>query len=295
MTMKHLLESWRSYENKVLAEEKEPLDEISYEYAEEVESWLADNGDQVALPFNKLFDDKLRKVIPLGKAIAPNSEIQSFLNWFKRNGYELDFSTGLASKEVEDREGNKRLKQMKAGKLLANAQKYLTKYDKLYGEMNDIVIDLGLETDYRQHEPWRKKRAERMEVLERAERVFPAISRDVTQTVQNHIQFWNKKSQFYRENPEKAFIEYSIILSRAPIDVLRMSDHKNIRSCHSEGSDYFKCARAEAQGHGPIAYAVETRDLEDIDLDDDEIFEDRDRRVGGIEPVARVPISTKPL
>ena len=67
-----------------------------------------------------------------------------------------------------------------------------------------------------------------------------------------------------------------------------MSDHKNIRSCHSEGSDYFKCARAEAQGHGPIAYAVETRDLEDIDLDDDEVFEDWDRGVGGIEPVARV-------
>jgi len=288
MTMKHLLESWRSYERKVLTEEKEPLDEISYNYAEEVENWLADNGDQVALPFNDLFDDKLRKVIPLGKAIAPNSEIASLINWFKRNGYELDFKTGLASKEVEDRQGNKRLKQMKPGKLLAQAQKYLTKYDKLYGEMNDIVVGLGYKVDYREHEPWQKKRAERMDHLERAERVFPAISRDVTQTVQNHIQFWNKKSQFYRENPEKAFIEYSIILSRAPIDVLRMSDHKNIRSCHSEGSDYFKCARAEAQGHGPIAYAVETRDLEDIDLDDDEVFEDRERGIGGIEPVSRV-------
>jgi len=288
MTMKRLLESWRSYENKVLTEEKQPLDEISYDYAEEVENWLADNGDQVALPFNDLFDGELRKVIPLGKAIAPNSEIASFLNWFKRNGYELDFKTGLASKEVEDRQGNKRLKQMKPGKLLAQAQKYLTKYDKLYGEMNDIVVGLGYKVDYRENEPWQKKRAERMDHLERAERVFPAISRDVTQTVQNHIQFWNKKSQFYRENPEKAFIEYSIILSRAPIDVLRMSDHKNIRSCHSEGSDYFKCARAEAQGHGPIAYAVETRDLEDIDLDDDEVFEDRERGIGGIEPVSRV-------
>ena len=288
MTMKRLLESWRSYENKVLVEEKEALDEISYEYAEEVENWLADNGDQVDLPFNDLFDDKLRKVIPLGKAIAPNSEIASFLNWFKRNGYELDFKTGLASKEVEDRQGNKRLKQMKPGKLLAQAQKYLTKMDKLYGEMNDIVVDLGFETDYRQHEPWQKKRDERRSTLERAENVFPAISRDVPLTVQNHIQFWNKKSQFYRENPEKAFIEYSIILSRAPIDVLRMSDHKNITSCHSEGNDYFKCARAEAQGHGPIAYAVETRDLEDLDLDDDEVFEDRDRGVYGIEPVARV-------
>ncbi len=128
---------------KRLFETKQPLDEISYDYAEEVENWLADNGDQVALPFNDLFDGQLRKVIPLGKAIAPNSEIESLINWFKRNGYELDFKTGLASKEVEDRQGNKRLKQMKAGKLLASAQKYLAKYDKLYGEMNDIVVDLG--------------------------------------------------------------------------------------------------------------------------------------------------------
>ena len=81
--MRELLESWRSFEKKILNEKKEILDEISYEYAEEVENWLADNGDQVALPFKNLFDGKLRKAIPLGKAIAPNSEIESLLNWFK--------------------------------------------------------------------------------------------------------------------------------------------------------------------------------------------------------------------
>jgi len=52
-----------------------------------------------------------------------------------------------------------------------------------------------------------------------------------------------------------------VILSRHPIDVLRMSDISNIHSCHSEGSDYFKCAVAEAKGHGPIAYAVTEAEL----------------------------------
>ena len=36
MTMKYLMENWRSYEKKILAE-KQALDEISYESAEEVE------------------------------------------------------------------------------------------------------------------------------------------------------------------------------------------------------------------------------------------------------------------
>ncbi len=52
-----------------------------------------------------------------------------------------------------------------------------------------------------------------------------------------------------------------IILSRHPIDVLRMSDISNIHSCHSEGSEYFHCAKQEAKGHGPIAYAVTEQQL----------------------------------
>lgn len=52
-----------------------------------------------------------------------------------------------------------------------------------------------------------------------------------------------------------------VILSRHPIDVLRMSDISNIRSCHSEGNEYFQCAVAEAKGHGPIAYAVTEAEL----------------------------------
>ena len=61
--------------------------------------------------------------------------------------------------------------------------------------------------------------------------------------------------------------KYSIIITRHPIDVLRMSDFDNITSCHSPASrtsayqSYYKCAVAEAQGHGAVAYVVETEDL----------------------------------
>lgn len=84
--------------------------------------------------------------------------------------------------------------------------------------------------------------------------------------------------------------KYSIIYSRVPVDILRMSDFEDegLESCHSEGNDYFTCALAEAQNEGAIAYAIKTEDLENIDLDDREIFYDRRRRIEGIAPVARV-------
>ena len=61
--------------------------------------------------------------------------------------------------------------------------------------------------------------------------------------------------------------QYSIILTRHPVDVMRMSDFEKITSCHTppsrEGTQqsYYKCAVAEAQGHGAIAYVVETEEL----------------------------------
>ena len=62
---------------------------------------------------------------------------------------------------------------------------------------------------------------------------------------------------------------YKLVVSRSPIDVFRMSDFKNIQSCHSPasigaddaGSSYFQCAAAEAYGEGAIAYVVADKDL----------------------------------
>ena len=55
-----------------------------------------------------------------------------------------------------------------------------------------------------------------------------------------------------------------------------MSDFDRIQSCHSPpsrgddaGGSYYKCAVAEAHGHGPVAYLVRNKDL-------DEALEDRE-------------------
>lgn len=85
-----------------------------------------------------------------------------------------------------------------------------------------------------------------------------------------------------------------IIYSRAPIDVLRMSDH-GWSSCHSPGNDYFHCALADAQENAGIAYLITPQDYEKIkdNLQAHEIFYDADRGLTGeqyIKPLSRVRI-----
>ena len=86
----------------------------------------------------------------------------------------------------------------------------------------------------------------------------------------------------------------AIVYSRAPIDVLRMSDHPMISSCHSQGNSFFKCAVQEAVRGGAIAYSVNQEDIQRIidedKLQDIEIFEDFERGIEGIVPDGRVRI-----
>lgn len=87
--------------------------------------------------------------------------------------------------------------------------------------------------------------------------------------------------------------KYSVIISRSPIDVLRMSDIGKIDSCHAEGGAYFHCAIQEAKKGGPIAYLVKTEDIEGLseeEFQNEEIFEDRSRGISGITALARLRI-----
>ncbi len=123
--------------------------------------------------------------------------------------------------------------------------------------------------------------------------------------------YWQENAGYIKKNiGELTNDKYSIILTRDPVDVMRMADFDNITSCHSPPSrgstqgSYYKCAVAEAHGHGAVAYVVETEDLhkwagrDDLDMDEiedeiqggHEIFYDdkRHSHAGMIEPVSRV-------
>ena len=80
--------------------------------------------------------------------------------------------------------------------------------------------------------------------------------------------WWRDNAEYVKKNMDKLYSDrYSIIVTRNPVDVFRMSDFDNITSCHSPPSrpqsseSYFQCAVAEAHGHGAIAYVVNTEDL----------------------------------
>lgn len=86
---------------------------------------------------------------------------------------------------------------------------------------------------------------------------------------------------------------YSIVVSRSPVDVLRMSDVGSIRSCHSQGGSYFSCAIQEAKTGGAVAYVVKTQDLKKLsedELQNEEIFSDSQRNIKGIDAISRLRI-----
>lgn len=83
-----------------------------------------------------------------------------------------------------------------------------------------------------------------------------------------------------------------LLVTRDPTDVLRMSDHPNahasITSCHSQGGSFYNCAIDEAQKGGAIAYLVSGKDAAKMDLESDDVLEDRDRSVSGAKPYGRI-------
>ena len=90
---------------------------------------------------------------------------------------------------------------------------------------------------------------------------------------------------------------YSIIITRNPIDVVRMGDFDCLpnqaggRSCHAPSGDFFHNALEEAEKEGgAVAYVVKNEDLKKVNLDQDEIFADPERDKDGIYPVSRIRI-----
>ena len=159
--------------------------------------------------------------------------------------------------------------------------------------------------DYTEQDLWRQKEQHRRDQQDEGDRQHGKEVRKRKPIVVPDTKFvdmgtyWLNNSKKIREDvPTLENDKYSIIISRHPIDVLRMSDFEKIYSCHSPPSraggtgEYYKCAGAEAQGHGAIAFVVDTEDLlsttntgniesaEQELMEWDEIFKDQKREFG---------------
>ena len=338
---KNLLENW----NKFLTEE-ETIDEVTDEELSKLDDILH-NLDPQDLSFNNIFGDRMRLVEPLK---TKDEDLERLKKLLIDSGYTPDFKTGLAtyyvltlpSKEgrpttmmltkaqadLTSKKGVKK-KQIKIGKLLQKGSRLYDNAHKAWKTATEIKPeDFGVKPD--EYDPadtanvdkYRKAAQEASDKvrkdLDKLSDVFPdrmgTASSDLN-LFKHFADWWNKKSTFYRENPEDAGetnSEYSIVYTRHPIDVMRMSDFENMTSCHSppsrpssSGNSFYKCAVAEAHGHGPVAYVVRNRDLDDliskydledtsyqdlldaIEENDEEFFRDSKRGVGDITPVSR--------
>ena len=123
--------------------------------------------------------------------------------------------------------------------------------------------------------------------------------------------YFATKSAIQNANPTKleeleklrdSGVQQVVILSRHPIDVLRMSDFELLHSCHAQGREYFGCAMEESRRTskgGGIVYMVDKKRFDELYPDGKipqkgEIFADEQRKISNddkfSEPFARLRV-----
>ena len=309
---------------------------------------LLDDLDPANLPLNDLFGGKMRAVIPF-PTIDPSTDLGKFAKFFKSQEYDVDWDKGMVFAERDMRttddllgtligmtqgqpEKKKTKKiQMKIGKLFKKIADLSRKKDALYQKVYDHLAGIGYKgpngrpiTKWQEVTVKMRNAALDEKELENLNRindqmylyiVSPGVvgpaGYDLTELATKYAEYWQKNAAFIKKEINNLDNDkFSIIITRHPVDVLRMSDFDKITSCHSPASrtnayqSYYKCAVAEARGHGAVAYVVETEELltntntgnidsAEQEIQEGEIFAD-DARSGGagfdIEPISRARI-----
>jgi hypothetical protein len=89
----------------------------------------------------------------------------------------------------------------------------------------------------------------------------------------------------------------TMVLTRFPLDIVRMADFSHMTSCHSVNGKYASCATQEASSEaGSVAYLfAEKFDAEEkarLETLEDEFMKDSDRAIEGLVPRSRIRIRT---
>ena len=272
--MEKFVENWRAFVSKENRKQKlnesraRRLDEVSQHEADEIMDWFGD--DYSLLSFDKLFKGKLRMIVPL---VSEESKIlYKIVDALKKTGWEVptvspdDPRVGSTVSPFGKTQEFPTKKVKQKLRRLDNGEEY---------EEERTVADLRLEKT-------------RTITIPKGPRAGETITKTDETTMSRAIlknksfpqelkDWWNKNQTKYTKDKQWKLIETAFandtaapsnemmaVLSRHPLDVLRMSDIGKIHSCHSEGDSYFKCARAEAKGHGPIAYLITPEDHEKL-------------------------------
>ena len=209
------------------------INEISKKFIDEVKGAITDGN----LPFQNIFNDKLRLVVPIS--------------------------------------GTETYKE------ILNAVSNIKDFYRFDPQKKEVIRKIKLDPKYGGGEKEQK--------INLGKAIYSLkISDDLKKKYLNW--FANYESNI----PEMDDLQkYSVVISRSPIDVLRMSDISGVTSCHSQGGSYFHCAIQEAKSGGAVAYVVKTADIKKLsedDLQNEEIFEDQSRNIKGISVLSRLRI-----
>jgi len=309
--MKNFILNWRASVKRDVLNENKIIHEATDEEIEVLTDVLS-NLDPANLPLDKAFGGKLRKVIPLETV---GGKVGEMVNAFQQAEYTVNLKDGTVSYETRrEHEGKvyKGKKTLKINKVLNGLLKHKEKQRdmdeeisaaraKYYTERNKEV---STEVQDEYEKAYRDYDVEKEKLKTIGKKAFKGMDQWVRlMNLERYIKAWEENAGFFKNDPE-ALSGFSIILSRHPTDVLRMSDFDNIESCHTlasrsgETGAFVKCAYAEAIDGGAIAYVVPTQEIEDFEAEEGQSVEDADgeilsdsvRGVGDIEPISRVRV-----
>ena len=336
----NLHNNWRKFlaEGKFITTDDKLLREVTEEELESINDVIGELGPEDKA-FNHIFKGKNRVLIPFVTKDY-ESDLGKFVKFFEDAKYKVDWDLGILSGEIEFRDGRsivdlfgderkppkKKKIQMKIGKFLAKLIDDTKKFQDLERKIlsqpeldrrtgseavfgRDITgndVERGLD----------EKEAANYYRLESQINAYFNNNWNLISTLKRNIgrleamaEYWKTNAGYIKKNLDSMDDDqYAVVVTRDPIDIFRMSDFDDITSCHSPGSrdgdaSYFKCAVAEARGHGAVAYVVSKEDLLDAfgtdnidEVEDlpgfqgDELFKDDKRYFGSgeIEPLARV-------
>ena len=343
--MSNIHNNWRKFlKEGSYGESYKILQEISYEELDHIETAINEMSPE-DMAFNELFKGKERILIPFaaGDRSTELGKFLSILGTFgagdnyevldKEYAFAPNWEKGVmekvktaTAKQIGDMilggvTPKRVVETMKIGKWLAAVQR-ATK-DLMDWQKFRLDNDIGSATRPMTDEEEKKQKrindkvmhlagsAHAMSLVSRFEtrRDGPPLDRlkDVIEKIEQLKRYWQLKADYIKKNPQGEVDSntYSIVITRNPVDILRMSDYDNITSCHSPPSrdrdkSFYHCAVAEAHGEGAVAYVVKNEDLEEVfpfadgvenitldDYEGDELFYDDQRDVGDITPISR--------
>ena len=273
MDIYSLMHKWVGYQinsgkKKLTLEERNKfLSEISYDSANRIEQWFENNPE--LLSFGKLFDGKLRKIINLDSPDA--KKLRHVIGVLKSEGWKVPMHSEWQTPNFE----------VKSVKHIDTELQGAGGGDRSYFKE---IANLVLEKVEERVIPKGPRAGEKI-----TSRKNLSISKIIARSKalrEDDKKWWQSKQQYYAKDQNWLQIEnlfnktqkgsQHVMLSRHPMDILRMSDIDKIQSCHSEHGEYFECAVHEAQGNGPIAYLVDSDDLADFLHRETGEFEDWD-------------------